>query len=581
MKPVLKLLLISLFLLGLNVSVQADQSIDDEYLYTIHIGTFLKVKLADFEKVRGLGYLYAEKFDDQLMHIFMGEYESFGKAKKILSDVKSNGYPDAYVTSRKSKSDNKLTLIQLGVKKVGDDINWYSYARAGELYTIIDNEQLKILTGAFDNMESARSHLALLKQNGFKDAFVKKVPETRAHLASTFETGELGFVDFIRPLKEADKPQEFAQVDATPEKLTSKTVEERPTEYGMTKKKATPVLKKEALLIASPNIRKNVKRTSAIELQKELKLTGTYKGSLDGLYGNGTATAYQKALLEMPQLKRYRILVDRDAMSIPTQTTDKLQFAINSLLADTPNALKTLKGSNQAIAKAYQAYLLFREKGANQQVDDLMNQAIKAAYKGQKSTNSTKFDYNATYAYKDFGQLILHLRYIQGASKKEYAAPCWLFQEHTKEAVAAYEPNATMSSASYLIQDCHQQINWEELQLLRMIAADLNPDAKTTISDKDLALQTRLLMAPKPLNADDFKYIKNWNNELWKGLNDWSKSDPLHKKWVSPLKVTFFQSQVRLEDYFMDKGFDAKAASGLALMTLKTMVGHHLSSYMQ
>lgn len=83
-------------------------------------------------------------------------------------------------------------------------------------------------------------------------------------------------------------------------------------------------------------------------------------------------------------------------------------------------------------------------------------------------------------------------------------------------------------------------------------------------------------MAPKALSLEDYTNIKGWNRSLWSGLDAWMGKDAVLKKWGVPLKASYFQTQVRLEDYFMDKGFKSKEATGLALMTLQTLVAHYL-----
>jgi hypothetical protein len=41
----------------------------------------------------------------------------------------------------------------------------------------------------------------------------------------------------------------------------------------------------------------------------------------------------------------------------------------------------------------------------------------------------------------------------------------------------------------------------------------------------------------------------------------------------------YFQSQVRLEDYFMDKGYKPKEAKALALAALHTLVAYHMQRF--
>ena len=86
-------------------------------------------------------------------------------------------------------------------------------------------------------------------------------------------------------------------------------------------------------------------------------------------------------------------------------------------------------------------------------------------------------------------------------------------------------------------------------------------------------------MAAQAPNPTEYAYIDDWNSSLWKGLKEWEQADPLHKRLTTPLKITYFKSWALLEDYFMDKGFEAKEARGMSLFVLQNIVEPGLSSY--
>ena len=81
------------------------------------------------------------------------------------------------------------------------------------------------------------------------------------------------------------------------------------------------------------------------------------------------------------------------------------------------------------------------------------------------------------------------------------------------------------------------------------------------------------------MTQSEINAFESWNNTIWSRLNAWSLRDPLHEKLVTALKVVYFQSQVRLEDYYMDKGFSESQSTGLALATLQSLVGYHLERF--
>ncbi len=62
-------------------------------------------------------------------------------------------------------------------------------------------------------------------------------------------------------------------------------------------------------------------------------------------------------------------------------------------------------------------------------------------------------------------------------------------------------------------------------------------------------------------------------------MDEWGAEDALHGKLLTPFKASYFQTLVRFEDYFMDKGFDGRMATGLGLSVMKTFVEVPLNEY--
>lgn len=191
------------------------------------------------------------------------------------------------------------------------------------------------------------------------------------------------------------------------------------------------------------------------------------------------------------------------------------------------------------------------------------------------------FDYNATYAYEDLKQLILHLYYIHSAPGNTYAAPCWLNDRHPSESATAQAIIADYPDVGFTLQACDQLSNWETIGVLQAIAADLNAGELPEASVMGAANSRRaqLSLSPRALNDKELKATENWNARTWVGLNGWATRDPLNKQMVEAFKLVFFQTQVLLEDYYMDRGLDADDAKGLALATLQTLVGPYVERF--
>jgi len=579
MKPILNLLLVAI--LATNVSSGKANTTFKRYTYTIHVGAFIKAKISDFENIRQYGYLYSQQLNS-LQQVYIGDYETEIAANEVMQKIKAAGYLDAFITRRNLDDGNTVLVVQLATEKSGDEINWAKYVKAGPLLALITGNSVKVLTGPFEDLNSAKQQLKVIKKAGFSDAFMKNVNEVLLHAVTDFETGGSvqipdNFETVVFQEKEiADKKP----VSIKPEVTTRPKAEAIPKSYDVITMMPKATLAPKTTPV--PKIRKNVKRTSVLKLQEVLKSSGNYKSSLDGLYGPGTAKAYDQMMANNREIQKYKLLAKYAPVEKPKPKVSPLQKAINSLIDDSANALKTLQGSKAPIAKAYRAYAKFVSSGPQKAVNDLMNASIKEAFQAKKLKNRPPFDFTVTYAYNDLGQLIKHLRYIQSAAEKEIAVPCWIFQRHPEEALAAYEPYQNLSPASYRIQDCAGSLDWESLKLLETIVNDLNPSPEKSdaaVLADNQSKRSRIILAPKPLQKNDYHKIDNWNTSLWNGLKKWEASDALHNRMTMPLKVAYFQSWALLEDYFMDKGFSSKDARGLSLCVLQTIVEPGLNSY--
>lgn len=609
------------------------------YTFTIHIGAFIKAHPADFEEIKPYGFLYAERINN-LLQVYMGDYPSEGLAMKVLDKVKRHNYPDAFITRRDLSKGKDLSMIQLTTKNVGESIDWQYYASAGKLFAIQENNVIKILTGSFDSNVADDAQLRNIKAAGFKDAFAKNVNEVLLHPITEFEAGKVlnynknSTVTSTNTLTDNSTPKKTvarnpaqslfvvppkAQKEPSPSKdfkeadvLTAKEVvlpksydviEERitpppskkttpaPTAIPKPEVKSKPIAKPKPTVIPKPAVkptvakislpktRGNVKRNSAYNLQMLMKQEGVYSNSLDGFYGAGTKKGWEAIQQTNAQLKKYILLTGLEDELVEKSAAHILQHYINTLDEDPKKAINALKNSDEAVAKAYQAYALFAQKGPDKAVNDLMNTATKAAFSNKKLENKPPFDYTAAYDYKNIDQLILHLRYIQSAATEQVETPAWLFLKHPKAVQDAFEPYAEFIDDSYPIQNALILFDWPEFTLLETILKDLDTNPNQEGKKNDQYLRSRLLIAPKNLSQDAHVSIKKWNNDLWVKMDTWGGKDELHLKLLTPLKLTYFQTLVRLEDYYMDKGFDSRIATALGLKVMKTFMERPLEKY--
>ena len=580
-----------LFLALLALLVSANSFGQDRTLYTVQVGTFLDAKLIDFETIKPYGYIYAKDLGGNTFSVFVGRYEKKAEADKVLQQIKNRGYANAFLQERYTRGSQDVVVIQLATKSAKKAINWEEYLSAGDLYALLVGDQIKITTGIFANLDEAKKDLGSYRSK-YKGAFVKKINSAYLHKVTPFETGikkDLIPIAFDKNAtgkrsttnrsksnrgRSRDIPDSYEDpsiaydIPTSYEDLTARSPEKR------------TISKREYASASLPTIRGKVKRTSVLELQKVLKAEKAYSSSLDGYYGKGTVAAYEKAVKNNREYQKYALLADYLDPSGNGNPADKVQRAINDLPYD-KSAQKFIKDSELSVALAYRAYLSFTNYGPSGEVNDLMNASIQASYRGQRLKNQPPFDYRATYAYKDLAQLILHLHYIHGAPGNKYSAPCWLFQQHPRETAQAYESMAAFSSSSIRLQACDEFLSWSDLRITQAIAADLNADDNPDASAlaQAASLRSKLYLAPRTLNESEKKSVENWNRSLWNGLNSWGSRDPLHQKIVTAFKISFFQSQILLEDHYMNKGFKTNQAKELALATLQTLVGYHLERF--
>jgi hypothetical protein len=562
------LLSIFFFLFTLSPSLQAQEN-----FYTLYIGTFVNAKSESFDNIREYGIVYSEQFDESLQKIYLGGFTSREKAEAVLGLLRPKGYSDAFVSRKVIDTKKQVAVIQLGLSPARGDILWSRYAKAGPLYAQIQNDQMKIVTGLYRNTDEAKRDLDAIRNGGFSDAFIKTISRDQLVRLGPFE------MNGIRPERNLKAETAPEDEDRRPSDYES-WGDRLPASYEDDSQRYTFRGGDFSTGIAKPEIRGKMKRNSALELQKVLKGEKTYSSSLDGYYGPGTRKGYETYTQKSRDWQKYQLLAEQFPPALPEDKENRLEYHILNLIDEPEASRRYLESSDEPIARAYLAYLLFTGNESPRQVDRLMNSAIQDAFRNTDGRNRPSFDYRSTYAYNDLGQLIQHLRYIQGATQPEPAAPCWLFELHPKEAKEAYESESSFSSEDYNIQNCDRFLEWNELNTLHTIAAELaveQPSSRELRSTQNR--RSRMYLSPQPLSGREAAFIGRWNDRLWKALDARADREPLYQKVLTPFKVAFFQSQVLLEDHFMDKGFKQKEAQKMALLTLSTIVDPYLKAY--
>ncbi len=554
--------------------------------FTVVVGTFLDAKSNDFNEIKRYGLVYAYQLENNLSKIYLGGFDDKAKADRVVAALRERGYTNAFTQERHLNEGKTITVIQMATRYIEKDIEWEKFSEYGQLYAILNDNKVKVLTGIFPSVDAAKQKLSEIKRTGYKDAFIKKVNSALLVNISEFETGikkpliPIAFEDNKitkgAPTGTTEKPADYTIKGQSNQPSFPASYDTKPINPATD---VSAIDYAESTGMALPNIRTKVKRRSALELQKVLKAEKYYTKSLDGYYGDGTADAYNLALVENAELRKYALLADHASSGTPGRSGNFLQNAINRMTVD-PSAINTIDKSNEPVAKVYSAYYLYTKLGPSSDVNRMMRTALNGAYSGKKMENKPPFDYNATYAYEDMDQLIRHLFYVHAAPGNIYEVPRWVYDRHPRETAKAQAAIAGFGTSDFKSAATSNQLDWPEIKLLETIAADLNSnqtDASKLAASS--AKRSQIFLAPNSLTKEEKSSAEAWNQDLWTNLNAWANRDPLHEKSVVALKIAYYQSAVRLEDYFMDQGYSARDAKAFTLVTLRTLVADHLDRF--
>ena len=580
--------LVALLSAWVSCSIFAQSKIQP--VYTIHIGVFVESTAAHFDGVRSMGFPYAISAGNNMHRIYMGGYTSEIEAKEAAQTLRARGFQDASVLELDPNRGQMVSVIQIATKLLKQDLSWDDYKEAGPLNVILNDQYIKITTGVFTDINSAKAQLPAIRKMGFKDAFIKNINSVFLHDINDFYP-EATYTPPPQPAQgmrtvPQNVPAPYDQPSNIPTPYNQPTstfppAADVPTPYNQPRALGpAPLPVNETSLAPIPSIRSKVKRNSAYKLQELMKNGKFYTSKVDGYYGKGTTSAYAAAVEANPQLKKYSYLADQMSTASSQATPGSVQYAIDQLAENPGTALPILQGSGLPVARAYLAYYQLATAGPSQQVNSLMNTAILEAYAKAVRPPRTRFDYTSTYAYNDLSQLLPPLAYIQVVANPKIKTPCWLLLRHAEEAINAFRRDPALPSANYAMPDCGGFMEWSEIRTLISIAKDMSG---TTVDEYALsqgrAQAMHYLLNPDPLSDIDEKSADNWHNRMVTGVNGWANKDLMFGDIANAYQLMYFQSYVLLEDFYMNKGLKASEAKGLAQATLRALIGPYMTRF--
>jgi hypothetical protein len=246
------------------------------------------------------------------------------------------------------------------------------------------------------------------------------------------------------------------------------------------------------------------------------------------------------------------------------------------------NPIASLASINHPLSKAYMAYNSFTSRGPGFETNNLMNGAIREVFSSRNVSNQISFDSKAAYAYTDLRQFILHLYFLHAALGEEYPLPCWLNDKHPQESAEAQGLFNASSTLPLPTQTCEEQPEAEQSssKVLQLLAEDIGVDKPAEALLKQAAdHRTQLLAGKVQVSATEQTQLDAWSTELLNKLNIWAAQDPLHAELVRTFRVVFYQTQMELENHFINQGMPVPKARYMALATEHTLVSPFLQRF--
>ncbi|NJB84619.1 peptidoglycan hydrolase-like protein with peptidoglycan-binding domain [Lewinella marina] len=122
--------------------------------------------------------------------------------------------------------------------------------------------------------------------------------------------------------------------------------------------------------------------------------------------------------------------------------------------------------------------------------------------------------------------------------------------------------------------------DWPELRLTTTITGEIAAGQTDASAASEAAKgRAELLAAQRPLPAARAAQARSWETTVWKNLEKWAGEDPLHARIVNALRVGYYQSQVRLETMYQQRGLGPIEARDLATAALENLLAADLQRF--
>jgi peptidoglycan hydrolase-like protein with peptidoglycan-binding domain len=122
---------------------------------------------------------------------------------------------------------------------------------------------------------------------------------------------------------------------------------------------------------------------------------------------------------------------------------------------------------------------------------------------------------------------------------------------------------------------------WQTTYVLLAIADDMAAGTTSGARAEQMMQQRKTIFSSTtPLSPAAATRVKNWAATVWSNLDDWATEDPLHAQIFSAFRVTYHQTQIHLEDHFLNKGLNDTEARDLATAVIQNLIGAKLDRFL-
>lgn len=126
----------------------------------------------------------------------------------------------------------------------------------------------------------------------------------------------------------------------------------------------------------------------------------------------------------------------------------------------------------------------------------------------------------------------------------------------------------------------NQVVRWPEVDVLLAVVQDLSAGNTDIDYARDLAAQrTELFQTKQKLTTEAQQKTAGWEATIEENLQEWATEDPLHAQIFTAFRISYYQTQVRLEQHFQNAGFGAIEARDLAIAALQNLTGAQLARF--